>query len=90
MFGLLRGSLAGLAGLANTRALLQETEFPARKATIVDEFVADRATRPAPTEHRLVSVEALVTDLAVPGFNPQQHRLPVTTAIAKNIHGAEV
>lgn len=87
MFGLLRGSFAGFA---NARALLEETDFTARKATIVDEFIADGAPRPAPSEHRLVSVQALVADLAVPGLNPEQHRLPVTAAIAKNIHGAEV
>lgn len=87
MFNLLRGSLTRFA---NTRALLQETEFSACKATVMDEFVADRATRPSPAKHRLVAVQALVADLAVPGFDPQQHRLPITAAIAKNIHGAEV
>ncbi|MCW5798854.1 MAG: hypothetical protein KIT40_10165 [Nitrospira sp.] len=55
----------------------------------MDEFVANRATRPSPAEHRLIAVQALAADLTAPGFDPQQHRLPVTTAIA-NIHGAEV
>ena len=68
MLGLLRD---GFAGFTDTRALLEEADFPARKAAIVDEFIADRATRPSATKHRLVAVEALVTDLAVPGFDPQ-------------------
>ncbi|MCS6295060.1 MAG: hypothetical protein H8K09_02375 [Nitrospira sp.] len=87
MFGLLSGSFAGFA---NARALLEETDFPARKTTVVDEFIAHGAPRPAPSEHRFVAVQALVADLAVSGFNPEQHRLPVTATIAKNIHGAEV
>jgi hypothetical protein len=46
----------------------------------MDELVAQGATRPAAAEKRFVAVESFLADLAVPGLNSQQHRLPVPTA----------
>ena len=48
----------------------------------MDELLAQGATRPAAAEKRLVAVEPFLADLAVPGLNPQQHRLPVPTALS--------
>ncbi len=46
----------------------------------MDELLAQGATRPAAAEKRLIAVEPFLADLAVPGLNPQQHRLPVPAA----------
>lgn len=55
----------------------------------MDEFITHGTARPAATEHRLIAVEPLLTDLADPGLNPQQHRLPVTTGFS-DTHGGAV
>jgi hypothetical protein len=54
----------------------------------MDELVAQGAPRPAAAEKRLVAVEPFLADFAVPGLNPQQHRLPVPTA-SSNTHTVE-
>ncbi len=46
----------------------------------MDKVLAQGATRPAAAEKRFIAVERFLTDLAVPGFNSQQHRLPVPAA----------
>jgi hypothetical protein len=54
----------------------------------MDELLAQGAARPPAGEKRLVAVEPFLADLAVPGLNPQQHRLPVPTALS-DAHAAE-
>jgi len=51
----------------------------------MDKVLAQPTARPAATEKRLVAVELFLADLAVPGFNPQQHRLPFPCSIS-NTH----
>jgi len=80
--------LGGTAGLAHAGADFQERDFAAGQATVMDELVAQGATRPAAGEHRLVAVEPFLADLAKSGFNPQQHRLPFPAA-SSNTHAAE-
>ena len=89
---LLRGRRGGPllscpAGLARPRSCFQKGDFPTGEATIVDEFIADRAAGPSAAEHRFVSIEPLLTNCAVPGFNPLQHRLPISAAFS-NTHRA--
>ena len=81
--------LGGSTGFADARALLEEADPPAGEATIVHELVAHGTTRPAASQHRLIAVEALLTHLAVPGLDPQQHGLPLTGSFT-NTHIAEV
>jgi hypothetical protein len=61
----------------------------------MDKFIAEGATGPAAGEEGLVPIEPFLAHLAVPGFDPQQHRLPISTAfsdahssgsIAKGLH----
>ena len=80
--------MGGAAGLAHARADFQEREFAAGQAAIMNELVAQGATRPPTGEKRLVAVETLLADLAVPGFNPQQHRFPVPSGFS-NTHAVE-
>lgn len=54
----------------------------------MNKVLAQRATRPAAAEHRLVAVEPFLADLADPGFNPQQHRLPGPGSFS-NTHASE-
>ena len=54
----------------------------------MDKVLAQGAARPAAAEKRFVAIELFLTDLAVPGLNPQQHRLPFPATIS-NTHAAE-
>ncbi|HSL03808.1 MAG TPA: hypothetical protein VK901_09760 [Nitrospiraceae bacterium] len=77
--------MGGTASLAHTGTSFQERDFATGQAAVVDEILAQGATRPAAAEKRLVAVELFLTDLAVPGFNPQQHRLPCPGGVS-NTH----
>jgi hypothetical protein len=48
----------------------------------MDGLLAQAAAGPAAGEKRFVTVEGSVADLAIPGFNPQQHRLPRSAAFS--------
>ena len=76
------------ADLAHTGAGFQKRDFPAGQAAVMDKVLAQGATRPAATEKRLVAIEFFLTDLAAPGFNSQQHRLPFPRCVS-NTHGTE-
>ena len=80
--------MGGTAGLAYAGADFQERDFAAGQAAVMDELVAQGAPRPAAAEKGLVAVEPFLADLAVPGLNPQQHRLPVPTA-SSDTHASE-
>ena len=80
--------MGGTAGLAHAWAGFQKRDFAACQAAVMDELLAQGATRPAAAEKRLVAVEPFLADLAVPGLNPQQHRLPVPTALS-DTHASE-
>jgi hypothetical protein len=54
----------------------------------VDEILAQGTTGPTAAEKRLIAVKFFLADLAVPGFNPQQHRLPFPTGVS-DTHGEE-
>lgn len=54
----------------------------------MDEFVTDRAPRPAATEHGLVSIEILSAHPAEAGLNWKRHRLPITASFS-NTHGRQ-
>jgi len=73
---------------AYTRTSFQERDFAAGQAAVMDEFFAQRATRPPAGKKRLVAVELFLTDLALPGLDPQQHRLPIPSTIP-DTHGTE-
>ena len=76
------------AGLAHAGAGFQERDFAGGQATVMDELLAQGAARPAAGEKRLIAVEPFLADLAVPGFKPQQHRLPISAAIS-DTHATE-
>lgn len=80
--------MGGAAGLAHAGAGFQERDFAGGQATVMDEVLAQAAARPAAGEKRFVAVELFFADRAVPGFNPQQHRLPFPAAIS-NTHAVE-
>ena len=48
----------------------------------MDKLLTQGATRPAAAEKRFIAVERFLANLAVPGLNAQQHRLPVSTALS--------
>ena len=54
----------------------------------MNKVLAQGAARPAAAEKRFVAIEFFLTDLAVAGFNPQQHRLPVPARVS-NTHATE-
>jgi len=54
----------------------------------MDELIAQGTARPAAAQKRLIAVEPFMANLAVSGFNPQQHRLPVSATFS-NTHAAE-
>ena len=74
--------MSGAAGLAHAGAGFQERDFAVGQAAVMDEILAQGTARPPAAEKRFVAVEPLLADLAVPGFNPQQHRLPFPAAIS--------
>ena len=80
--------MGGAAGLAHAGAGFEERDFAAGQAAVMDELLAQAAARPAAGKKRFVAVEPFLADLAVPGFNPQQHRLPFPVAIS-DTHIAE-
>ena len=84
-----RACLSGSTSLAHTRSSLQEGNFPASQAAVVDKFVADTATRPSAAEQRLVSIQSLLADLAMAGLDSQQHRFPLATGFS-DTHGEGV
>ncbi len=51
----------------------------------MDEFVTERAARPASSEHRFVPIEVFLAHPAKPGLDPKQHRLPFPAAFS-NTH----
>jgi hypothetical protein len=54
----------------------------------MNKVFAQAAARPAATEERFIAIERFLTDLAVAGFNSQQHRLPVPSSVS-NTHDRE-
>ena len=74
--------MSGAADLAHAGAGFQERDFAVGQAAVMDEVLAQGTTRPAAAEKRFVAVEPFFADLAVSGFNPQQHRLPFPTSIS--------
>ncbi len=54
----------------------------------MDKVLAQGAARPAAAEKCFVAIEFFLTDLAVPSFNSQQHRLPVPASVS-NTHATE-
>ena len=74
--------MGGAAGLAHAGAGFQERDFAGGQAAVMDKLLAQGAARPAAAEKRLVAVEPFFANRAVPGFDPQQHRLPFPTAIS--------
>ena len=80
--------MGGTADLAHAGADFQERDFAGGQAAVMDELFAQSATRPPTAQKRLVAVEPFLADLAVPGLNPQQHRLPVPTGVS-NTHTEE-
>jgi hypothetical protein len=72
--------MGGSAGLAHAGASFQERDLAGRQAAVMDKLFAQTAAGPAAGKKRFIAVERFVTDFAVPGFNPQQHRLPRSAA----------
>jgi len=70
------------ADLAHAGTGFQERDFTSGQAAVVNELLAQAAARPAAGEKRFVAVERFVADLAIPGFNPQEHGLPRSTAFS--------
>jgi hypothetical protein len=66
-----RRRLLNCAGFAHTRAPFQVRDFPAGKATIMNEPFTEAATRPSSTEHGEVPVQTFVTHPARFGFDAQ-------------------
>jgi len=54
----------------------------------MDKVFAQGTARPAAAEERFIAIECFLTDLAVAGFNSQQHRLPVPSSVS-NTHNRE-
>jgi hypothetical protein len=77
--------LSSAAGLTDAGAGFQEGTLSVGQTTIMDEVLAQGATRPATAEKRLVAVEPLLAHRTDPGLNPQQHRLPFSGSIS-NTH----
>jgi len=69
--------MGSAAGLAHAWAGFQKGDFAGGKAAVMDELFTQGTARPPAAEKRFVAVEPFFADLAVPGFNPQQHRLPL-------------
>ena len=80
--------MGGAAGLAHAGTGFQERDFAGGQAAVMDELLAQGAARPATGEKRFVAVEPFLADLAVPGFNSQQHGLPFPSAFS-NTHATE-
>lgn len=74
--------MGGAAGLAYARTGFQERDFAGGQTAVMDELLAQTAAGPAAGEKRFVTVEGFVADLAIPGFNPQQHGLPRSAAFS--------
>ena len=74
--------MRGAAALAHAGTSFQKRNFAGGQASVMDELLAQAAPRPAAGEKRFVAIERFVADLAVPGFYPQQHRLPCSTAFS--------
>ena len=77
-----------MAEQADTGSPLEKSYLAAGETTVVDELIADRATRPPAAQHGLIAVKTLLANLAQPGLDSQQHRLPVP-ARPSNAHGRE-
>ncbi len=75
--------MGSAADLAHAGAGFQKRNFTGGQAAVMDEVLAQGTARPPAAEKRLVAVEPFLADLAVPGFNPQQHRLPCPGKISE-------
>ena len=56
----------------------------------MDKFIAEGATGPAAGEEGLVPIETFIAHLAVPGFDPQQHGLPISTTLSNAHSGGSI
>jgi len=74
--------MGSAAGLAHAWAGFQEGDFASGQTAVMDELFAQGTARPPSAEKRFVAVEPFLADLAGPGFNPQQHRLPFPAAFS--------
>ena len=74
--------MGGAAGLAHAGTGFQERDFTGGQAAVMDELLAQAAAGPPAGKKRFVTVEGFVADLAIPGFNPQQHGLPRSAAFS--------
>jgi hypothetical protein len=80
--------MGSTAGLTHAWAGFQKGDFASGEAAVMDELFAQGAARPPAAEKRFVAVEPFLADLAVPWFNPQQHRFPFPAAFS-DTHGKE-
>ena len=81
--------LSGSTGFADAGPGFQERNLSTGQAAVVDKFIANTATRPAAAEQRLVPIQTLLADFTMAGFDPQQHRLPITAGFS-DTHGQGV
>lgn len=74
--------LGSTTNLTHTGARFQKRNFAAGQAAVMHKVLTQGTTRPPAAEKRFVAVEPFLADLTVPGFNPQQHRLPFPSAFS--------
>jgi hypothetical protein len=67
---------------------LEKFQLAAGEATVVHELITDCAPGPPAAQHGLVTVQAFFADLAEPGLDPEQHRLPIS-ACPSDAHQAK-
>lgn len=74
--------LGSTTNLTHTGTRFQKRNFAAGQAAVMHKVLTQGTTRPPAAEKRFVAVEPFLADLTVPGFNPQQHRLPFPSAFS--------
>ena len=84
-----RAALRSTARLADAGTSLEERKLSAGETTIVHEFVAHGAARPAAAKHGFVAIQPLLADFAMTRLDRKQHRFPIAAGFA-NAHGTAV
>jgi len=82
--------LSSAAGLAHARTGFEKRYLAAGETAVVDKLIAEGAAGPAAGEEGLIPIEPFVAHLAVPGFNPQQHGLPISAALSNTHSGGSI
>ena len=78
----------GIAGFTDTRTTFEIGNFPAGQTTIMHKLLAQATSRPAFTQHGVITIQSVPTYPTGFGLNAEEQGLPFSSSIS-NTHRGE-